>query len=393
VTVTNTGNATLNIATPTVSGVDSTDFAVIANGCAALAPGGACDIGVTFTPGAAGPRSAQLSVPSDAPSSPQTVTLDGIGLAPPRVPAVSISPATVAYAGQVVGTTSAPAAVTITNTGTAPLTVGTAQVTGAEAADFQMVADTCGVVAVAASCTITESFVPAATGTRTAQLTITSDAPGSPDTVPLSGTGLPLPPPPPTAPTAPAIVTVSAANRVATAGWTAPASNGGAAVTAFQLRAVAAASTVTGAPLTPGTVRTGAVTGLANGTSYRLEVRAENAAGWGPWSAPSLAVVPATVPGAPRIGAASSGSTTDARVTATARWLAPSLTGGAPIKAYQVTAVRSTGVRTTLTVGPAARSLSFTGLVRNARYRFVVTAVNRRGAGPSSAASGQVVAR
>lgn len=100
-----------------------------------------------------------------------------------------------------------------------------------------------------------------------------------------------------------------------------------------------------------------------------------------------------TVPGAPVIGNASGGGSADTVVSATANWTAPSSDGGSAITGYQVTAIRSTGTRTTKAVGASARTLKFTGLVSGGLYRFEVKAVNAVGTSPASAQSNQVTAR
>jgi Ca2+-binding RTX toxin-like protein len=100
-----------------------------------------------------------------------------------------------------------------------------------------------------------------------------------------------------------------------------------------------------------------------------------------------------TVPGAPVIGNAWGGGSADTVVSATANWSAPSSDGGSAITGYQVTAIRSTGTRTTKAVGASARTLKFTGLVSGGLYRFEVKAVNAVGTSPASAQSNQVTAR
>jgi Subtilase family/Abnormal spindle-like microcephaly-assoc'd, ASPM-SPD-2-Hydin len=108
-------------------------------------------------------------------------------------PAVSLAPAALTFASQTTGTSSAGQAVTLTNTGSAALTISSIAASG----DFAQT-NTCGSsVAAGANCTITVTFTPTATGSRTGALTIADNASGSPHTVGLSGTGAAAPSTPP----------------------------------------------------------------------------------------------------------------------------------------------------------------------------------------------------
>lgn len=109
----------------------------------------------------------------------------------PLAPAVSVSPATVDF-GTVAVATSKALKVTLTNHQSTPLTFGvtTAAITGPNATDFSIVAQTCGaLLAATASCDITIQFQPTAAGSRAATLAVADDAPNSPQTVALTGTG------------------------------------------------------------------------------------------------------------------------------------------------------------------------------------------------------------
>ena len=193
VTLTNSGAAPLLISSIGVAGADAADFAQLSD-CplapATLAPGSVCTISVTFTPSAAGSRAASITVGDNAPGNPHTVTLAGTGVGP--APAIVLSPTSLDFGDRVVGTTSAAQDVTLTNSGTAPLTIDSIGVAGANAADFAQT-NTCpltpSTLAVGASCTISVTFAPSATGSRTASVSIADDAPGGPHTVALSGTG------------------------------------------------------------------------------------------------------------------------------------------------------------------------------------------------------------
>jgi hypothetical protein len=101
----------------------------------------------------------------------------------------------------------------------------------------------------------------------------------------------------------------------------------------------------------------------------------------------------ATAPGAPRIGRATGGKT-GGKVTARITWTPPLRDGGSPITSYRVSIRRvGSAAVTTRPVSALARSLTVKGLVRNARYRFSVVAVNARGTSVRSAQSIAVVSR
>ena len=95
-----------------------------------------------------------------------------------------------------------------------------------------------------------------------------------------------------TRPGAPALGSVTGVASGLTAGWSAPATDGDAAVTSYDLRYIKTSDddtvetnwTVRSAVWTSGDL-TATVTGLEVGTQYDVQVRAVNASGWGPWSA------------------------------------------------------------------------------------------------------------
>jgi hypothetical protein len=190
VTVTNSGTATLDISTMSLAGANAADFAKTVDGCSGMsvAPSGTCSVSVVFTPAATGPRSATLSITDNAADNPQTVSFSGTGVAP----AVSISPSSLSFDKQLVGTPSAAQTVTVTNSGTATLDISTMSLAGANAADFAKTVDGCSGMSVASSgtCSVSVTFTPSTTGSRSATLTLTDSAADSPQTVSLSGTGV-----------------------------------------------------------------------------------------------------------------------------------------------------------------------------------------------------------
>ncbi len=105
-------------------------------------------------------------------------------------PVVTLSPTSLTFASIVLGATSAPKTVTLSNTGTATLNIGSITTSG----DFAQVTSPkpCGsTLAAGANCKIKVTFTPTQTGTRTGNITITDNASNSPQMVPLSGTGAP----------------------------------------------------------------------------------------------------------------------------------------------------------------------------------------------------------
>ena len=186
-TLGNSGNSPLTI---TSISTTASDFTLTSNTCpTSLAASASCTVTVSFTPAAAGSRTGSLSVMSNAASSPNTAALSGTG----TQPGLS-APASASFTDQTVGTTSSPKAISVSNNGTAPLNVGTPSITGANAGDYAISGNTCsGPIAVNASCSISVTFTPGATGSRTATLGIPSDAPGSPKNVSLSGNGVTAP--------------------------------------------------------------------------------------------------------------------------------------------------------------------------------------------------------
>jgi hypothetical protein len=111
------------------------------------------------------------------------IALTGTGIAGA---VASLSTSTLTFANQTVPTTSPIQTVTLTNTGTATLTISSI----ATSAQF-LARNTCGTsLAPAANCTISVAFKPGAGGTQTGTLTISDNAPGSPQTVTLNGTGV-----------------------------------------------------------------------------------------------------------------------------------------------------------------------------------------------------------
>jgi hypothetical protein len=189
-TLQNLGNGTLTINSITITGANAGDFPRTTTCGATLAAGGSCLIRVRFRPTAVGARSATVAISSNDPLNPNlSVALSGTGV---TAAVASLSPTSLTFPAQTRGTTSAPQAVTLTNTGGAPLVISGIAIGGGNANNFAQT-NTCLIggagLAAGASCTINVTFTPTRIGARTSNLRVFDNAAGSPQSVPLRGTG------------------------------------------------------------------------------------------------------------------------------------------------------------------------------------------------------------
>lgn len=177
ITVANTGANPATLSPPTITG----DFTVAASTCTAtLAPQTSCSLAISFTPTAGGTRTGVLTVTDSAGT--QTARLSGTGNAPATD---TLTPTSLTFAQQAIGTTSTPQQLTLTNSGDVALTLISAS---ASAGDFTAT-NGCGPSLNArSSCAISVAFVPTAVGTRTATLTVTDQFRSQ--TITLTGTGI-----------------------------------------------------------------------------------------------------------------------------------------------------------------------------------------------------------
>src|SRR5216684_4089922 len=197
--------------------------------------------------------------------------------------------------------------------------------------------------------------------------------------VALKASGTPLPPPP-TVPGAPTALTATAGNASISLSWTAPASNGGASITGYNVLR----STTSGAE----TALSSGVTGTTytdssalNGTTYFYKVTAVNSAGPGAASNEASATPTAapTVPSAPQNLTASAGN-----ASVLLSWAAPASNGGAPVGSYNVWRSTSSGTESLLTSGVVGTSYTDSSALNGITYFYKVAAVNSVGSGPLS---------
>jgi hypothetical protein len=183
-TLTSTGNAPLNVNTITVSGAMFSVGTVSLP--ATLQPGQQLPVTVTFDPTTAATDAGTLTVTSDDPSGPATVSLGGLGTTT-TTPQLTVSPTAVSF-GNVPLNVASTQPVTLTSTGSAPVTINAATVTGAgfsvSGANFPVTLNPNQAV------TLQVQFAPTTAGAASGQMTVTSNSTtGATTQVTLSGAG------------------------------------------------------------------------------------------------------------------------------------------------------------------------------------------------------------
>lgn len=182
-------------------------------------------------------------------------------------------------------------------------------------------------------------------------------------------------------PSAPTISSIAPSAQAAVITFTAPATDGGAPITNYEYSTDNATWTafdpaVTASPAT--------ISGLTDGTTYAVRIRAVNAAGGGAASAAVSVTPAASAPNAPVISSATAGAG-----SAVIAFTAPTSTGGSPITnyKYRVDNTYSTSdTPTWVAVSPAATTspITITGLTNGVRYAISIRAVNAVGDGAES---------
>ncbi len=187
-------------------------------------------------------------------------------------------------------------------------------------------------------------------------------------------------------PGAPLDATATPYNGAATVSFSPPTSNGGNTITSYTVTASDQTNAARGGQTATGQSSPIIVTGLTNGDSYTFTVTATNSSGTGPPSAPSAAVVPATVPSPPLgVAAVAYAGTTASPASATVSFSPPASTGGSAVTSYTVTASDQTNAaRGGQTATGQSSPIIVTGLTNGDSYTFTVTATNSSGTGPPS---------
>jgi hypothetical protein len=192
VTLANSGNAPLNVATLSLTGAVAGDYAISGGSCAngaVVAAGANCTVQVGFRPAAAGVRNASLLITHNATGGASSVALSGTGNAAPQA-TIALSANAIDFGALVGGVASPAQAVTVSNTGQADLAFSAISVGGANPAVFTL-GGTCGTAApvpAGGSCTVTVTANASAGGAFSGSLSLVSNASNGAVSVALGGT-------------------------------------------------------------------------------------------------------------------------------------------------------------------------------------------------------------
>jgi hypothetical protein len=148
-----------------------------------VAAGFSCDIQVTFVPEQIAESDGLITIRDSASSKPQVIQVSGAGTL------VGLSPRSLSFGGQEVGSTSDPLMVTVRNHGSVPVTFSTIATDGPNASNFTQMNNCNTQLSPGSSCTIRIRFTPNKPGERTATLNVGDNGGGSPQMVSLSGIG------------------------------------------------------------------------------------------------------------------------------------------------------------------------------------------------------------
>jgi len=178
ITISNTSAISLSLQSPSVVGAD---FRISANTCGTtLAPSTGCTVAIVFTPSVSGNRDGTFSIADGAGT--QTAFLTGVGSSPATD---ALSPLSLGFAAQQLGTASTAQQVTITNSGDLPLTLIAAQI---NRGDFTAVNGCGNSLNPHSICSISVAFQPKSVGAISGVLSISDQF--RTQIISLNGTGV-----------------------------------------------------------------------------------------------------------------------------------------------------------------------------------------------------------
>jgi hypothetical protein len=199
-TIYNTGNVALTIGTITIGGANAADFSISTPPASTIAANSSTTFVVTFSPTAINTRTATISiVNNDNTENPYNFAIQGFGIIPEidiqgnstSIPDSTVPAATTANWTDF-GSTNGTRTFTIYNNGNITLTVGAITFTGTNASEFTVTTPPAATVPAFSSTTFVVTFLPTATGTRSAVIhIINNDGTENPYDFNLQGTGVP----------------------------------------------------------------------------------------------------------------------------------------------------------------------------------------------------------
>ncbi|MFY9732283.1 MAG: choice-of-anchor D domain-containing protein, partial [Candidatus Acidiferrales bacterium] len=180
VTLTNSGNAVVSITGATASGAG---FGLSGLGAQSINPGASVTFAATFAPTTAGNATGSILISSNAPNSPATITLSGAGIQGQLI----ANPSSASF-GTVTTGNSNSQTITLSNSGSAAVSISQANVSGT---GFSMSGMTGFPITINAGAnkTFNVVFAPTTSGSATGMVQVVSNAPNSPISIALSGTG------------------------------------------------------------------------------------------------------------------------------------------------------------------------------------------------------------
>jgi phosphatidylserine/phosphatidylglycerophosphate/cardiolipin synthase-like enzyme len=194
ITVTNTGTASLSVLGASLSGVSANAFTQTSSCPVFLSVNSSCTILVTFSPATPSASfAATLTIADNSNNNvngTQTVPLTGTSGPSGPAPQIAFAPSSAAFPNTHTAQHSQPIAITVSNPGTATLNLSAPTITGTAASSFSQTSNCTSTLATNASCTVNITFTPASLGPLAASLSITDNAAQSPQSIPLTGTGV-----------------------------------------------------------------------------------------------------------------------------------------------------------------------------------------------------------
>lgn len=185
--ITNTGTATLSVSQVNMTG---TTFSVSGFSLPlSVSAGQKATVTVKFSPTSAGTVSGNISIVSNAPTSPVSVSLNGSAVAATYT--LGISPTSLSFGSVTTGTSSPAQSVTVTNTGNSSVTISS--ITPSGAGYLLSGGGSAVTLAPSQNLALSVTFDPAAAGSVNGSISIASNATGSPAVISLSGTGVAQP--------------------------------------------------------------------------------------------------------------------------------------------------------------------------------------------------------